>query len=270
MPAHSLHRLASAPSGTGQKTRGNSRTGRPGPPFSWWPLARPQQPCPRSRTRSRAPQHAPSHRPALMRARAPAHMPARAPDSVLPCCMRPSPCPSRAHVPHPARFARPASMRPGGLGSSSPASAAHRSLRDRRENHLNSTTIKPGLHFGKPGRFHTSRAITPSAGSQGSKRFAQRCNLSSDIKGAACATGRALPPLAQSQLAGIPRFEAVCVRGVRHPLPQGEWHAAPSYTWGGKRLNTSTKRVSSGGLPSYAEVVATARLDAYRRRLAPL
>ena len=112
-----------------------------------------------------------------MRARAPAHMPARAPDSVLPCCMRPSPCPSRAHVPHPARFARPASMRPGGLGSSSPASAAHRSLRDRRENHLNSTTIKPGLHFGKPGRFHTSRAITPSAGSQGSKRFAQRCNF---------------------------------------------------------------------------------------------
>ena len=176
-------------------------------------------------------------------------MPARAPDSVLPCCMRPSPCPSRAHVPHPARFARPASMRPGGLGSSSPASAAHRSLRDRRENHLNSTTIKPGLHFGKPGRFHTSRAITPSAGSQGSKRFAQRCNLSSDIKGAACATGRALPPLAQSQLAGIPRFEAVCVRGVRHPLPQGEWHAAPSYTWGSKRLNASTKRVSSGGLP---------------------
>ena len=167
-----------------------------------------------TRTRSRAPQHAPSHRPALMRARAPAHMPARAPDSVLPCCMRPSPCPSRAHVPHPARFARPASMRPGGLGSSSPASAAHRSLRDRRENHLNSTTIKPGLHFGKPGRFHTSRAITPSAGSQGSKRFAQRCNLSSGIKGAACATGRALPPLAQSQLAGIPRFEAVCVRGV--------------------------------------------------------
>ena len=61
-------------------------------------------------------------------------------------------CPSRAHVPHPARFARPASMRPGGLGSSSPASAAHRSLWDRRENHLNSTTIKPGLHFGKPGR----------------------------------------------------------------------------------------------------------------------
>ena len=150
-----------------------ARTGRPGPPFSWWPLARPQQPCPRSRTRSRAPQHAPNRRPALMRAGAPAHMPARAPDSVLPCCMRPSPCPSRAHVPHPARFARPASMRPGGLGSSSPASAAHRSLRDRRENHLNSTTIKPGLHFGKPGRFHTSRAITPSAGSQGSKRFAQ-------------------------------------------------------------------------------------------------
>ena len=73
----------------------------------------------------------------------------------LPCCMRPSPCPSRAHVPHPARFARPASMRPGGLGSSSPASAAHRSLRDRRENHLNSTTIKPGLHFGKPGRSHS-------------------------------------------------------------------------------------------------------------------
>ena len=101
---------------------------------------------------ARAPQHAPSHRPALMRARAPAHMPARAPDSVLPCCMRPPPCPSRAHIPHPARFARPASMRPGGLGSSSPASAAHRSLRDRRENHLNSTTIKPGLHFGKPGR----------------------------------------------------------------------------------------------------------------------
>ena len=120
--------------------------------FRGGPLARPQQPCPRSRTRSRAPQHAPSHRPAIMRAGAPARMPARAPDSVLSCCMRPSPCPSRAHVPHPARFARPASMRPGGLGSSSPASAAHRSLRDRRENHLNSTTIKPGLHFGKPGR----------------------------------------------------------------------------------------------------------------------
>ena len=110
-----------------------------------------------ARAHARVPAHLSTrpHRPALMRARAPAHMPARAPDSVLPCCMRPSPCPSRAHVPHPARFARPASMRPGGLGSSSPASAAHRSLRDRRENHLNSTTIKPGLHFGKPGRSHS-------------------------------------------------------------------------------------------------------------------
>lgn len=91
-----------------------------------------------------------------------------------------------------------------------------------------------------------------------------RGGAATSFVGAACATGRALPPLAQSQLAGIPRFEAVCVRGVRHPLPQGEWHAAPSYTWGGKRLNASTKRVSSGGLPS------TARLDACRRRLAPL
>ena len=79
--------------------------------------------------------------------------------------------------PAPRALCTPASMRPGGLGSSSPASAEHRSLRDRRENHLTSTTIKPGLHFGKPGRFHTSRAITPSAGSQGSKRFAQRCNF---------------------------------------------------------------------------------------------
>ena len=57
--------------------------------------------------------------------------------------------------PAPRALCTPASMRPGGLGSSSPASAAHRSLRDRRENHLNSTTIKPGLHFGKPGRSHS-------------------------------------------------------------------------------------------------------------------
>ena len=96
-------------------------------------------------------------------------------------------------------------------------------------------------------------------------------------KGAACATGRALPPLAQSQLAGIPRFEAVCVRGVRHPLPQGEWHAAPSYTWGSKRLNASMKRVSSGGLPptptwsqrrDWTRIVgASLRSRARRRRL---
>ena len=97
-----------------------------------------------------------------------------------------------------------------------------------------------------------------------------RGGAATSFVGAACATGRALPPLAQSQLAGIPRFEAVCVRGVRHPLPQGEWHAAPSYTWGSKRLNASTKAGLVGRATSYADVVTTARLDAYRRRLAPL
>ena len=104
-----------------------------------------------------------------------------------------------------------------------------------------------------------------------------RGGAATSFVGAACATGRALPPLAQSQLAGIPRFEAVCVRGVRHPLPQGEWHAAPSYTWGSKRLNASTKRVSSGGLPptptwsqrrDWTRIVgASLRSRARRRRL---
>ena len=64
---------------------------------------------------------------------------------------------------------------------------------------------------------------------------------------------------------------------MRHPLPQGEWHAAPSYTWGSKRLNASTKRVSSGGLPptptwsqrrDWTRIVgASLRSRARRRRL---
>ena len=64
----------------------------------------------------------------------------------LPACRVPT-----SHTPR-ALHAPRACVLVAWLGSSSPASAAHRSLRDRRENHLNSTTIKPGLHFGKPGR----------------------------------------------------------------------------------------------------------------------
>ena len=118
-----------------------------------------------------------------------------------------------------------------------------------------------------------------------------RGGAATSFVGAACATGRALPPLSAIDPSargpprsggwsyGIPSIEVnlreTCAgrqrppprlaRGVQHlGLPQGEWHAAPSYTWGGNRLNASTKRVSSGGLPS------TARLGACRRRLAPL
>ena len=116
--------------------------GQGAPPCLWWPLARPQQPYPRSRTRSRAPQHAPSHRPALMRARAPAHMPARAPDSFLPCCMRPPPCarrvptsrtPRASHAPRACVMVAWAALH---RLTPRPAHAAHRFLRDRRENHL--------------------------------------------------------------------------------------------------------------------------------------
>ena len=92
-------------------------------------------------------------------ARVPAHL------STRPVTAQPSCVPERLRTCHSTRptqrssmlhCARTSPLRAPrtrvGLGSSSPASAEHRSLRDRRENHLNSTTIKPGLHFGKPGR----------------------------------------------------------------------------------------------------------------------
>ena len=95
-------------------------------------------------------------------ARVPAHL------STRPVTAQPSCVPERLRACHSTRptqrssmlhCARTSPLRAPrtrvGLGSSTPASAAHRFLRDRRENHLNSTTIKPGLHFGKPGRSHS-------------------------------------------------------------------------------------------------------------------
>ena len=49
-----------------------------------------------------------------------------------------------------------------------------------------------------------------------------------------------------------------------------EWHAAPSYTWGGQTVEHLDEAGLVGRATSNADVVTTARLDAYRRRLAPL